>query len=118
MFRLSAESEHSEYSLEEDRFRDDIDDDDDQPLDFSSKKSNEPQITASVGPTNGSTNTRFNGQPWALLPVSGPSGNTSESGVSDLCSNSPQSENGDVTAPPVRIISGFFKIDLPSICPT
>ena len=89
--------------MEEDRFRDDIDDDEDQPLDFSSKKSsNEPQITASVGhAVNGSAGDRFNGQPWALLPVSGTSGNTSESGVSDLCSNSPQSENGDVPAPPV-----------------
>ena len=93
--------------MEEDRFRDDMDDDEDQPLDFSSKKSNEPQITASVGPADATTNGRFNGQPWALLPVSGTSGNTSESGVSDLCSNSPQSENGDAPPPPVLKLFPF-----------
>lgn len=76
----------------------------DQPLDFSAKKS-EPKITAkvAVGPTNGHDHHhhshhhhhphhqihQFSTQSWAMPAAS----HSSESGVSDLCSNSPQSDN-------------------------
>ena len=68
----------------------------DQPLDFSAKK---PAITAkvAVGLSNGH---HFTGQTWShhLPGVVAAASHSSESGVSDLCSNSPQS---DTAEPPV-----------------
>lgn len=78
----------------EDRYEDDDEEEEelvgaDQPLDFSAKKS-EPQITAKVMAVGG----HHHYQAWGHhLPS-----HSSESGVSDLCSNSPQSD-GEPSAP-------------------
>lgn len=83
----------------DDRYHDDedqeLEDGEDQPLDFSAKKP-EPKITAkvAVGPSNGHDHDHhlhghFPTQSWAMPAAS----HSSESGVSDLCSNSPQSDN-------------------------
>ena len=80
-----------------DRYHDDEEDLEedggDQPLDFSAKKS-EPKITAkvAVAPSNDHHlhhHSHFPTQGWTIPAPS----QSSESGVSDLCSNSPQSDN-------------------------
>ena len=98
-------AESGQYVNQERYHHDDDDDDEelereaggvDQPLDFSAKK---PEITAkvAVGLTNGH---HFTGQSWShhLPGVVTAVSHSSESGVSDLCSNSPQS---DTAEPPV-----------------
>ena len=87
----TAESDHSEYSNEEDRYRDDDEEDnEDQPLDFSSKKlQTEAQITASVQVTAAPQTNGHHHDNQSWMPASI---HSSESGISDLCSNSPQSD--------------------------
>jgi hypothetical protein len=103
-------AESGEYM--DDRYHDDedvhpeLEDGEDQPLDFSAKKP-APKITANVAvrPSNGhdhhqvqlhhSLHGHFPTPSWAMPATS----HSSESGVSDLCSNSPQSDNEPPMAP-------------------
>ncbi len=89
IFYVTADDYH------EDRYEDDDEEEEelvgtDQPLDFSAKKSEPAQITAKVMAVGG----HHHYQAWGHhLPS-----HSSESGVSDLCSNSPQSD-GEPSAP-------------------
>lgn len=86
------------YNDEDDVHQHQLEDGEDQPLDFSAKKP-EPKITAKVAvrPSNGhdhhqlhhSLHGHFPTPSWVMPATS----HSSESGVSDLCSNSPQSDN-------------------------
>ena len=100
----------------DDRYHDDedvhpeVEDGEDQPLDFSAKKP-EPKITAKVAvrPSNGhdhhqlhhSLHGHFPTPSWAMPATS----HSSESGVSDLCSNSPQLDN-EPPMPPKSPLGG------------
>ena len=96
-FFFSAES--GDYV--DDRYHDDeeLEEGEDQPLDFSAKKPEPKKITAkvmAVGPNDHHhLHGHFPTQSWAMPAAS----HSSESGVSDLCSNSPQSDNEPPMAP-------------------
>ncbi|KAK4014828.1 G-box-binding factor 3 [Daphnia magna] len=94
----SGEYMDDRYNDEDDVHQHQLEDGEDQPLDFSAKKP-EPKITAKVAvrPSNGhdhhqlhhSLHGHFPTPSWVMPATS----HSSESGVSDLCSNSPQSDN-------------------------
>ena len=85
----------------DDRYHDDeeLEEGEDQPLDFSAKKPEPKKITAKVMAVGPSDHHHLHGhfptQSWAMPAAS----HSSESGVSDLCSNSPQSDNEPPMAP-------------------
>lgn len=102
------EMDHYDDDEDEEELRED-EGSGDQPLDFSAKKA-EPQITAKVamvGPNNDHHHHlpyHHTSQAWGShhLPAAS---HSSESGVSDLCSSSPQSTDGEPSTTGVPVIS-------------